>query len=233
MSSEPIIIAIDGPSGVGKSTVARGVARRLELPYLETGAMYRALGWKIVQEDVDPEAQVPVEAIAATLELELEDRADGSVEVLLEGQPLDADIRLPRVSEVTSVTSSYPAVRRRMVALQRHFAQERGAVMEGRDIGTRVFPDTPHKFFLTAPLEIRVQRRMAQLEQTGQGELSLAAIEVEVANRDKRDSQRQESPLTLDSTYTVVETGELTAEQAIEVIVAAVAGPSPSPDGGC
>lgn len=234
MTTDTIIVAIDGPSGVGKSTVAKAVALRLGLPFLETGAMYRALGWKIYQGEIDPEDRSRVEKAAASLELELQEGENGSVEVLLDGRKLDARVRLPEVSEITSLTSSYAVVRRRMVAMQRRFAQSRGAVMEGRDIGTRVFPDTPHKFFLTAPLEVRVERRHRQLEQAGKTGLSLAAIEVEVAERDARDSRRQESPLTLDGSYAVVDTAKLSAAEAVDLIVERVERtPSRSPADDC
>lgn len=228
-----MIVAIDGPSGVGKSTVAGAVSRRLGLPYLETGAMYRALGWQIYQAGIDPEDQSSVERVASQLNLRLRMADDGDVEVLLDGRELDSRVRLPRVSEVTSLTSSYPAVRRRMVELQRHFAQSQGAVMEGRDIGTRVFPHTPHKFFLTAPLEVRVERRLRQLEQTGKTGLSVAHIEAEVANRDARDTQRRESPLTLDTSYTLIDTSELSVDEAVDLIVDRVEGSKQTPDGGC
>ncbi len=233
MKPRPLIIAIDGPSGVGKSTVARRVAARLRLPYLETGAMYRALGWSVLSQGADPGDQARVQEVAAKLDLALEERPDGSVGILLEGRPLDDRVRTPGVSEITSVVSSYPAVRRRMVELQRQFALRRGAVMEGRDIGTRVFPDTPHKFFLSAPLTVRVARRIRQLEESGQTDLSPAAIEAEVARRDERDSQRKESPLTLDASYTVIDTGEASAEEVASRIVEIILESSRSQAGDC
>lgn len=233
MTADTIIVAIDGPSGVGKSTVAKAVASRLGLPYLETGAMYRALGWKIYQERIDPEDRSRVEEAAGNLDLDLREAEDGSIEVLLGGHGLDAGVRQPRVSEITSLTSSYPAVRHRMVDLQRRFGRSRGAVMEGRDIGTRVFPDTPHKYFLMAPLAVRVERRIRQLEQSGRTDLSPAAIETEVAERDRRDSERQESPLKLDSSYTVIDTANLSADEAADLIVASVERSRRSPDDDC
>lgn len=233
MTSGTIVVAIDGPSGVGKSTVAAAVAERLGLPYLETGAMYRALGWRVYEGKMDPQDQSRVEKTAEDLDLELRAVADGSVEVLLAGHRLDTRVRLPRVSEITSQTSSYPAVRQIMVALQRRFAERRGAVMEGRDIGTKVFPDTPHKFFLTAPLEVRVQRRIEQLERAGKTNLATAAIQAEVAERDARDTQRQDSPLTWDASYTVIDTAELSAQEAVDLIVAKVERSRQSPGGDC
>jgi len=233
MTISTVIVAIDGPSGVGKSTVAEAVAWRLNLPHLETGAMYRALGWEIHRREIDPEDQSRVERVAETLDLQLQERADGSVEILLGGRELDAKIRLPEVSEITSLISSYPAVRRRMVALQRRFARSRGAVMEGRDIGSKVFPDTVHKFFLTAPLDVRVERRIRQLEEAGRTNLTLAAIKAEVAERDARDTQRQESPLTLDATYTIVDTAEGSADEVADLIVERVERSRQTPDDDC
>jgi cytidylate kinase len=120
-----------------------------------------------------------------------------------------------------------------MVSLQRQFAQQRGAVMEGRDIGTKVFPDTPHKFFLTAPLEVRVQRRIEQLEKAGKKGLSIAAIEAEVAERDARDTQRRESPLRMDTSYTVIDTADMSAQEAVDLIVEKVGRSRQSPGDDC
>lgn len=233
MSSGVTIVAIDGPSGVGKSTVAAAVAARLGLPFLETGAMYRALGWQIHRQGIDPADRAQVEAVAESLALELALRVDGSVEVLLAGNVLDERVRSPEVSEITSQTSSYPAVRRRMVVLQRRFAYRHGAVMEGRDIGTMVFPDTPHKFFMTAPLQVRVERRFRQLERAGQDNLNQKLLEKEVSERDVRDSQRQESPLKFDDSYMVIDTAALSAEEAATLIVETVLGTNRSPADDC
>lgn len=220
--NDQAIVAIDGPSGVGKSTVASRLAQRLGLPYLETGAMYRALGWKALQEGVDPHDRASVENLAEDLDLELRERPDGRVEIRLDQRSLDHRVRAPRVSEITSLISSYPGVRREMVQRQRHFARRRGAVMEGRDIGTRVFPDTQFKFFLTAPLEVRVSRRLQQLRATGENQLSREVIAAEVEGRDLRDSQRADSPLTMDESYTIIDTGELSVEEAVDLIAGVV-----------
>ena len=219
MTEDVIVVAIDGPSGVGKSTIASRVASRLGLPYLETGAMYRALGWKILQAGVSPEDRQRVEDVADALDLTIETGPEGRVDILLEGEPLDHRVRRPEVSQVTSQTSSFPAVRSRMVALQRRLALEKGAVIEGRDIGTRVFPETPFKYFLTAPHEVRVERRLRQLEASGAVALSRQQIEAEILDRDRRDTQRADSPLTMDDTYTEIDTARLTVDQAVDLIV--------------
>lgn len=214
-----MIVAIDGTSGVGKSTVARRLAVELQVPFLETGAMYRALGLKVDELGVDPDDREAVERLAADLDLELHLGEDGTVEVLLEGEALGARARQPRISEITSSISAYPGVRRIMVEHQRSFAQSRGAVVEGRDIGTKVFPETPHKFFLQAPLATRVRRRLEQLQASGEAELSEEELTREVAERDRRDSTRAESPLTVDGSYRVIDTGALSVEEVVAAIL--------------
>ncbi len=219
---EPLIVAIDGPSGVGKTTVARRVAELLGLPYLETGAMYRTLGLKVLEAGVDPGDRAAVEALADELALDLEPGDDGRVRIRLEGRPVGERIRSPEVSDATSRVSVYPRVRRRMVELQRECGRRRGAVLEGRDIGTKVFPDTRHKFFLDAPPEVRVERRLRQLREGGRAEVSRAELEAEVVERDRRDRGRRESPLTADASYTSIDTSLASAEEVAERIVAAV-----------
>ena len=219
MTEQPLVVAIDGTSGVGKSTVARRLAVALEVPYLETGAMYRALGLKVDQLGVDPADRAKVEALAADLDLELRRNPDGTVEVLLDGGSLGEELRQPRISEITSAISTYPGVRRVMVEHQRSFAESAGAVVEGRDIGTKVFPDTPYKFFLQAPLETRVRRRLKQLEESGRSNLSADELMREISQRDERDSTRAESPLTVNSSYRIVDTGSRSIDEVVQVIL--------------
>ncbi len=134
---------------MGKSTAARRLAERLGVPFLDTGAMYRAIGLKVLESGVDPLDREDVIAIAGEADVRLGRREDGSFEVLLDGEPVEPRIRTPEVGEATSAIAAYPEVRQRMVLLQREAAEHFGAVLEGRDIGTRVFPDTPYKFFST------------------------------------------------------------------------------------
>lgn len=214
-----MIVAIDGPSGVGKSTVARAVARRLDLPYLETGAMYRALGLEVLERAIDPEDRDAVEKLAAEVKIDLERLGDGSFAIRMNGEPVGGRIYGLAVTEVTSRISVYPGVREQMRRLQRACALVDGGVLEGRDIGTRVVPDTPLKFFLTADPEVRAERRWRQLQEADGGGPSLAEIEREVRERDERDSSRADSPLRWDDSYRVIDTGELGVEDVIEEIV--------------
>lgn len=217
-----VIVAIDGPSGVGKSTAARLLAERLGVPYLDTGAMYRAVALRVLERGVSPDDEDAVVALAreADLELELDPETRGA-RVLLDGEPVEDRIRTPRVGEASSRVSTYAQVRERLVALQRELASRHGGVLEGRDIGTRVFPDTPHKFFLDARQEVRYRRRFDQLAQAG-SDATYSEVELEIARRDQRDSHRTESPLTFDESYTLIDTSELTPQEVVERMAAAL-----------
>ena len=218
----PLIVAIDGPAGVGKSTVSRRLARRLGIPHLDTGAMYRALGLKVLASGIDPADRAAVEAVAGRTEVTLRPGEDGRFEVLLDGEPVEPRIRTPEVSEATSTISAYREVRRRMVALQQETARRLGGVLEGRDIGTRVFPDTPHKFFLSARTDVRGRRRFRELQAAGR-RLTYEQVLEDLARRDLRDSTREDSPLTHDETYTLVDTSDLPIDEVVEKMAQAVA----------
>lgn len=217
----PLIVAIDGPSGVGKSTAARLLARRLGIPYLDTGAMYRAVALAVLDRGADPEDREAVLAIAGAAEVGLHGRDDGSFEVLLDGEPIETRIRDPRIGEAASKVSSYSEVRDRLVALQRACAARFGAVMEGRDIGTKVFPGTPHKFFVTARSEVRHRRRHEQLVELGR-DVTLDEVAAEMRDRDRRDSTRSASPLVQDGSYREIDTSDLPVEEVVERMAAAV-----------
>jgi len=219
----PVIVAVDGPSGVGKSTVARRLALRLGIPFIDTGAMYRAIGWKVLAAGVDPGDRAAVAAIAAAAEVSLSPRADGSFDVLLDGRPVGDRIRTPEVGEATSEVSAYPEVRRRLVALQRETARRFGGVLEGRDVGTRVVPETPHKFFLDARPEVRFRRRHEELQGAG-SDVPYEQVIDEITRRDRRDSTRADSPLTRDPGYTFIDASDLAVAEVVEEMARRVAG---------
>ncbi len=214
----PLIVAIDGPSGAGKSTVARQLARRLGVPYIDTGAMYRAVGLAARDAGValpltDPERVV---ALAESGSIGLESSPEG-VRVIWNGRDVSAEIRQPVISLYASAVSAIPGVRRRLVAEQQRLGRERGGVLEGRDIGTRVFPETPHKFFLTAAPEVRAERRTRELVQRGTPRPYAEVLE-EMVRRDRDDSSRADSPLTLDSRYTLVDSTGREVSQVVSDI---------------
>jgi cytidylate kinase len=217
--SAGLVVALDGPSGVGKSTIARKLASKLELPYLDTGAMYRALGLKVLDEGLDPENQLAVEKIAEKVKLEVLPTSTGDFEILVDGRSVGESIRAPEVSQATSKIAAYPRVRAVMLDKQRAAAQGVGAVVEGRDIGTAVFPEAQHKFYLDAPVSVRSERRHAQLRSSGDLEVTLQEVEMEVRERDHRDSNRVASPLKLDASYRVINTAESSVEEIVDQIV--------------
>jgi cytidylate kinase len=203
--SPPLILAIDGPSGAGKSTVARALAARLDVPYIDTGAMYRAVGLAAERAGVKLPIEDParVAAIAERSRIELTISPAGS-RVQLNGEDVSADIRRPEISLYASAVSAIPGVRRALVKEQRRLGRERGGVLEGRDIGTKVFPETPHKFFLTADPAERAQRRTRELSDRGNPR-SYEDVLREMEKRDRDDASRADSPLTMDAGYTLID----------------------------
>ena len=215
---EPLIVAIDGPSGVGKSTVARLLAERLDVPVLDTGATYRAVALRVLESCADLDDDGAVLAAAAGAVVELRAGEGGRLAVVLDGRPVGRRIRTPEVSAATSKISIHPEIRKRLVALQRRTAARFGAVVEGRDIGSVVFPETPHKFFLSARPEIRAERRHRELVEAGKAS-SFDRVRRDIEDRDARDRSRSSSPLVCDETYTPIDTSELTPEEIVERMV--------------
>ena len=216
-----LIVAIDGPAGVGKSTVARLLAQELEVPVLDTGAMYRTVALEVLGRGLDPDDGAAAEAVCAGIDLDMRLAADGRFEILLDGEPVGQRIRTPEVSEAASRVSTHPGVRARMVELQRRTAARKGAVLEGRDIGTVVFPHTPHKFFLTARPEVRAARRHRELAAAGK-EVAFAEVLADLETRDERDESRATSPLRQDETYTVVDTSDLAPAEIVARMAAII-----------
>jgi len=213
---KPLIVAIDGPSGVGKSTTGRLVARVLNIPHIDTGAMYRAIALAALRAGIGTRDEAALEDLASRVRI---DFIPGERErILLDGEDVTSQIRTPQVSMAASDVSSVPAVRRILVRLQQELGRRSGGVLEGRDIGTKVFPETPYKFFLTARPEVRAQRRYRELLAKGES-VDYQSVLAESRRRDIQDSTRTDSPLTYDQTYTVIDTSDLTIDQVAEAIV--------------
>ncbi len=211
----PLIVAIDGPSGAGKSTAARALAERLHVPYIDTGAMYRAIGLAARKQGIglpiaDPDS---VAAIAESARLGVELSPQGN-RISIDGRDVTEEIRQPEISLYASAVSAIPGVRRRLVAEQQRLARSGGGVMEGRDIGTKVFPETPFKFFLTASPAVRAERRTRELAERGSPQ-PYAEVLADMKRRDRDDSSRAESPLTLDGSYTVIDSSGREVEDVV------------------
>ncbi|MDQ1560006.1 MAG: CMP/dCMP kinase [Pyrinomonadaceae bacterium] len=209
---KPLIIAIDGPSGAGKSTLGRRLARELGLLYVDTGAMYRAVALAVVASNVNATDADEVARVAARAEIELAGDPD-SLRVTLEGRDVSAEIRTEQITRLSSVISAIPAVRRDLVRRQREMgARGRGVVLDGRDIGTVVFPAADVKFFLTAVPEERAKRRFDE-DHARAPDLTFQDTLADINTRDARDSTRADSPLAIAEDAVVIDTTELSVEQ--------------------
>jgi CMP/dCMP kinase len=200
------VVAIDGPAASGKSSVALALARRLGFAYVNTGAMYRAVTWHVLAHRIDPADAAAVIALlgATRIECRLEDHRST---IRIDGVDPTPHLHEPRVNENVSAVSAIPAVRARLVALQRAFAADHDLVVEGRDIGSVVFPDTPHKFFVDASLEVRARRR------------ALQGYADEIGARDRRDSSRQASPLIIAEDAHLIDSSNLTIDGVVGEII--------------
>ena len=217
MSAMRIVIAIDGPSGVGKSTAARAVAERLGYLYVDSGAMYRAVALRVWEEGLNPLNAPAVNALTAHLQVDLQP-TDGSVRVLLDSRDVTDALRRPEISQAASQCAMIPEVRRLLVAQQQRIGSGGGVVMEGRDIGSVVFPNAELKIFLDADAEERARRRHEQhLEQGIQSSLEMTRKEVE--ERDRRDRERTVSPLVQAPDAVYLDTTAMTADEVVGVIV--------------
>lgn len=211
MNDRPMVIAIDGPAGSGKSTVARAVAERLGLGYLDTGAMYRSVAFAALRGGVDPAEAEMVGNLARTMTLDV---APGGT-VTVDGVDATIEIRGPEVTRAVSIVAANPDVRAEMRARQREWVAERGGgVMEGRDIGTVVFPDARLKVYLDASPEVRAARRSKEV-----ADLSYETVATDLARRDALDSNRAADPLRTAVDAVVIDTSDLTVDQIVDRIM--------------
>jgi cytidylate kinase len=212
-----LIIAIDGPSGAGKGTVARAVASRLRYRHLDTGAMYRAVAWKALQEGIDLRDEAAVAAIGERAAFDLENDR-----VIIDGHDVARAIRTPEIDSAASVVARHPAVRRALVARQRDIGAGGAIVMEGRDIGTVVFPHADVKIYLDASPEERARRRAADPAHGASAGRALTEVATALAERDRLDSTRATSPLAMAPDALLIETTGLPVEVVVERVLAAV-----------
>lgn len=212
-----IVIAIDGPAGSGKSTTAREVARQLNYTYIDTGAMYRAVTLAVIRANVSVEDHLAVTDIAAQADIRFA-WIDDNLHILLNGEDVSSSIRSVEVAQLVSPVSAIGSVRDILVKRQREMANTANIVMEGRDIGTNVFPQADFKFYLEANLETRARRRIADYQKIGQN-LTIPEIMAEIEKRDKIDSSRQHSPLKKAADAIIIDTSNLKFEEQVERII--------------
>jgi CMP/dCMP kinase len=208
-----IIIAIDGPSGTGKSTTAKLVAKDLGLTYLDTGAMYRAITFAALEKGVGPEDADALARLLGTVDI----RFDANNRILVDGVNREAEIRSKRVTEAVSLYSAIPEVRKVLTEAQRKIASETSSILDGRDIGTAVFPHADFKFFLVTDIKVRAKRRFLECRQKGI-EMSLEEIEKNLAERDRIDSSRETAPLKKADDAIEIDTTQLSIQQQVKEI---------------
>jgi CMP/dCMP kinase len=213
-----IVVAIDGPAGAGKSTASRALAQRLGYGYVDTGAMYRAVGVLAAERGLALDDDAALGRLVAALSFELR---DGGTALVVDGRDVSAAIRRADAGELASRVSTRPVVRERLVALQRALGEAGGVVMEGRDIGTVVFPDAPVKLYLTAAPAERARRRAAELRARGE-QVDEAALAADLAARDRRDSGREHAPLRPASDARLIDTTHLGLDEVVERMAEAV-----------
>lgn len=214
-----INIAIDGPAGAGKSTIAKRISKERSIVYVDTGAMYRALGLKAVRLGFDPGDSARVVPMLPDTDVTIEYR-DGAQHIILDGEDVNGFIRTEEISQAASVISTIPEVRVKLVELQRALAKNQSIVMDGRDIGTYVLPDAPYKFYITASPEVRARRRYLEYEEKGTLDgRSFEQILEEIRERDYRDSNREFAPLRPAEDSVYIDTSAMDIDTAVNIVL--------------
>ena len=216
-------IAIDGPSGAGKSTLAKAVAAERNILYVDTGAIYRTIGYYVFQQDIDPHDSEQVIAVLPEIHVDMVYSEDGLQHMLLNGEDVTDEIRLPQISLYASAVSAIPEVRGFLLEMQRELARTRSVIMDGRDIGTVVLPDADVKIYLTADVEKRALRRLKELEQRGTPRPYEEVLQ-EMQARDWADSHREIAPLREAEDAIRVDTSDLNFEESKEALLSVIRG---------
>ena len=210
-------IAIDGPAGAGKSTIAKRVAKRLGYIYVDTGAMYRAMALYLIREGIDRDDTPGIERACENADISIS-YEDGVQKVLLMGENVNDQLRTEEVGNMASMSSVNPKVRKKLVALQQKLAAEKDVVMDGRDIGTVVLPDSRCKIYLTASSAVRAKRRYDELTAKGES-CDISKIEADIIERDNRDMTREHSPLKQAEDAILIDSSDMTIEQVEDAIL--------------
>lgn len=213
-----INIAIDGPAGAGKSTVAKAISKELSIIYLDTGAMYRAVALKAILSGIDTKDEADLAALVNDIDIKIEYQGNEQ-RIFLDGKDVSGDIRTAEVSIGASNVAVIPAVRLKLVELQREIAANNDVVMDGRDIGTYVLPNAKYKFFLTASLDERAKRRFDEMIEKGMSASSFDDVRKDIAYRDKNDSTRAFAPLSRAQDALEIDTTHLSPFQVVEIIL--------------
>lgn len=221
MSKNIFSVAIDGPSGAGKSTLAKAVAAKLDILYVDTGAIYRTIGCYVKEKGVHPRDNEAVIALLPEIHIEMRYAEDGLQHMILNGKDVTTEIRQNEISRYASDVSAIPEVRTFLLEMQRQFARENSVIMDGRDIGTVVLPDAEVKVFLTAPLAERARRRFVELEQRGTPRAYEDVLR-EMEQRDYNDSHRAAAPLRQAEDAVLLDTGELNFDESLADLLAII-----------
>ena len=209
-------IAIDGPAGAGKSTIAKRLAKKLGFIYVDTGAMYRAMAYYFLRHNIDAKDEKAIAAACPNVDVTIT-YENGEQQVLLNGENVNGVIRNEEVGNMASSTSVYPVVRKKLVELQRQLAKSADVIMDGRDIGTCVLPDAQVKIYLTASSATRAKRRYDELTEKGVS-CDLAEIEKDIIDRDYRDMHRETSPLRQAEDAVLVDSSEMNIDEVVDAI---------------
>ena len=209
-----LVITIDGPAAAGKSSAAKLLARRLGYLYLDSGALYRGIAWKVLRENVDPKDEVALRDLCRKLDISIRQGQNGT-RVFVDGEEVTGNLRTPEVTRVSSIISALRPVRDRLIQLQRGIGAEGGVVIEGRDTGTVVFPDADVKFYLDATINIRGERRFQELRAKG-APIDLETTLQEIRHRDDKDMHRPIAPLKRAEDARVIDSSGLTLAEVVE-----------------